>query len=378
MANERRLMFTAEFQKLPRPSLFWQIVSLCGAMILLTILGTWLAADSLANQYKAVLSARYGVGMEVAHDMFVDSLHRALLLAGGVGALASLVAGAVFVPRILQPFREMARKADRVAQGDFSVRVELDRVAQRCEVHALGSAFNRMAGQLQRMDGARKRMIADLSHDLLSPLANLRGYIEGLRDGVVTATPDVFAMLEGEIGRLIRLVGDLHQLTIAEGARGALQPQMLNVAKLFADSTGFIAHEAAAKAVSIETDVAAEAEMLVADHDALVRVLGNMLHNAVRHAQSPSIVRLTARSAGHWIVLACANRGAPIAEADLPFIFDRFYRADPARSREGGAGLGLAIVKELIEAHDGVVSARSSPEETVISLRLPNKTVTSP
>lgn len=359
-----------------RPSLFWQISALCGAMIFATIAGTWVAADSLADQYKHILSARYGVEMEVAHDMFVDALHQALFIAAVVGTIASFAAGSLFVPRILRPFRDMANKADLVAGGDLGVRVELDRVPQRCEVHALGEAFNRMAAQLQRLDGARKRMIADLSHDLLSPLTNLRGYVEGLRDGVVTATPQVFAMLEGEIGRLIRLVGDLHQLNLAEGARANFQPMLLDVAALFADTSEFIAHEAGAKSVSLEVDVGPGAAEVKADRDALLRVLQNLLHNAVRYASEGSVVRLAAALNGSWIEVACTNLGAQIAEADLPFIFERFYRVDSARSREGGAGLGLAIVKELVEVHAGEVFARSSERETTIGFRLPNKNVT--
>lgn len=358
---------------LRRPSLFWQIVSLCSTMIFFTIVCTWLAADGLADSYKSVLAARYGVGMDVAHQMFVDSLHQALMLAAGIGAGASVVAASVFVPRILRPFRDMAIKADRVASGDFSVRVELDGVPQRCEVHALGSAFNRMAVELHRLDGARKRMIADLAHDLLSPLSNLRGYVEGLRDGVVTATPQVFGMLQGEIGRLIRLVGDVHQLTIAEGAHGNLRQDQLEVTGLFAECSEFIAHEAQAKNVTIVTDVAVDAVVITADRDALVRALQNVLHNAVRHAYGASAVRLAARRTDGWIELSCANRGQQIAASDLPYIFDRFFRADTARSREGGAGVGLAIVKEIVEAHGGEVSAQSSPDETLILLRLPDK-----
>jgi signal transduction histidine kinase len=357
-----------------RPSLFWQIALLCSAMIFFTIFCTWLAADTLADRYQTVLSARYGVGMRVAHAMFVDSLHQALLVAAAVGTLASFLAGSVFVPRILRPFQDMAKNADRVAQGDFSVRVDLDGVPQRCEVHALGSAFNRMATQLAHLDNARKRMIADLTHDLLSPLTNLRGYVEGLRDGVVTAAPQVFTMLEGEIGRLIRLVSDLHQLNLAEATRGRLVLAKIAVPQLLADSTSFIAHAAAVRSITI--DVTSDGvETVEADHDAIVRVLQNLLHNAVRYAEPNSTVTLTARAVDAWVELKCSNRGSQIAPQDLPFIFDRFYRADPARSREGGAGLGLAIAKELVEAHGGQITATSDDGMTTVTVRLPQKTV---
>lgn len=355
----------------PRPTLFWQIAALCSGMIVLTFLGAWMASYSLAGHYRDILSARYGVDSGIANDMFMEALAQVMTLAALMGVGASVFAGSILVPRILSPFHDMAAKADRVASGDYSVRVTLEKVPHRCEVHVLGSAFNRMASQLERLDSARKRIVADLAHDLLTPLSNLRGYTEGLRDGVIAATPQVFSMLEGEIHRLIRLVDDLHQLTLAEGGRGTLQVRRLDVATVFNDCASFVSSEARAKGVSIETDVAGDAMTVAADSDALVRALHNVLHNAVRHAETSSSVRLISRRTGAWIEIACANRGAPIPDADLPFIFDRFYRVDPARSREGGAGLGLAIAKELMEALGGKIAAQSSAAETRITIQLP-------
>ncbi len=362
---------TAFARGLARPSLFWQIALLCSAMIFLTIGASWLLSDALAGRYGAVLGERYGVDMDIAHRMFVDSLHRSLMMAAAVGVGASLVAGSVFVPRILAPFRLMARQADEVASGNFDVRVDVARVSRRCEVHALGNAFNRMAARLQHVDLARKRMVSDLAHDLMTPLTNLRGYVEGIREGVVAAAPNVFAMLEGEIGRLIRLVGDLHQLTLAEAARHGLQMATVDTESVLAQSARGLAHDAAARDVTIAHSVAPEAAILFADSDLLVRALQNILQNATRFAHSGSIVRLKAEMRAGRIGISCANDGPQIAEADLPLIFDRFYRADSARSREGGAGLGLAIARELVEAQGGTIAAQSSDSETVITIILP-------
>ncbi len=363
-------------RRLGRPSLFWQIVSLCSAVIFVTIGATWLLSDAQAGEYGAVLSARYGVDMETAHAMFVDSLHRSLMMAAAAGVAASFVAGQVFVRRILNPFRQMAAQADQVASGNFAVRIDVTRASRRCEVHALGSAFNRMAAQLEHVDTARKRMASDLTHDLLTPLTNLRGYIEGLREGVVAGTPAVLTMLEGEIGRLIRLVGDLHQLTLAEAARHTLQPALVDTAMILNQSASWVTREAAARGVRIELAVAGDAVTLAGDADSLVRSLQNILQNAARFAVPGSTIRLDARRRGDRIEIDCTNQGPQIAHADLPLIFDRFYRADSARSREGGAGLGLAIAKELVEGQGGSVSARSSEEETVITISLPQETVT--
>jgi len=362
-------------RRLPRPSLFWQIAILCSAMIFVTIGATWALSDVLAEQYRSVLSSRYGVDMEVAHDMFVDSLHQSLMIAAAIGVAASFLAGAIFVPRILNPFHQMAAQADQVSSGNFGVRVDVSKASRRCEVHALGSALNRMAAQLEHIDSARKRMVSDLTHDLLTPLTNLRGYVEGVREGVVAGTPPILAMLEGEIGRLIRLVGDLHQLTLAESTRRGLRLSRVDTETVLTESGSFVAQDASAKDVRIVHAVAPDAGTLFGDADSVVRALLNIMQNATRFAAPGSKVRLAARLHDGQIEISCANEGPRIADADLPLIFDRFYRADTARSREGGAGLGLAIAKELIEAQGGSIAARSSDAETVITILLPQENV---
>lgn len=362
---------TAFARRLVRPSLFWQIAFLCSAMIFVTIGVTWWWSDALAVRYGAVLGERYGVDMDIAYRMFIDSLHRSLIVAAAVGIVASLMAGAVFVPRILAPFRLMARQADEVASGNFDVRVDVARVSRRCEVHALGSAFNRMAARLQHVDSARKRMVSDLAHDLLTPLTNLRGYVEALREGVVSGVPTVFAMLEGEIGRLIRLVGDLHQLTLAEVARHGLNLAVIDTETVLVQTVHGLDHDAAARDITITHAVDAGAATLVADSDLLIRALQNIVRNATRFARPGSIVRLSAGLRAGKIEISCTDEGPGISDADLPFIFDRFYRADSARSREGGAGLGLAIARELVEAQGGTIAARTSAGETVITIALP-------
>lgn len=353
------------------PPLLWQIVLLSSALIFVTIAFTWVCADIIASNYRDVLAVRYGVDIAVAHAMFVDSLHRALLIAAGVGLVLTVLASVAIAPNILRPLRDMAAQADRVAAGDYDVRVDVAHASPQCEIHLLGASLNGMAAQLQHLDGARRRMVADLTHDLLTPLTNLRGYVEGLRDGVVAASPSVYAMLEDEIRRLIRLVGDLHQLTLAESARATLRKQRLETAALFADSSAFIASDLARKSLRVEAAIAHDAKTIEADRDAIIRTLRNLLQNAVQHATEGSVITLAAMKEDQHIVLACENAGAPIAAEDLPLIFDRFYRADRARSREGGAGLGLAIGKELIAAHGGKIGVRSADGVTRFSVHLP-------
>lgn len=351
--------------------LFWQIVLLCALMVFVTIGATWVSADVLANQYKTTLAQKFGIGVEVAHGMFVDSLHRTLIVSMVLGLVATLIASFVFVPMILQPLKAMSAQADKVASGDFSVRVDLGNVPDSCEIHALGGAFNRMAGQLEVQQKERVRIMADLSHDLITPLTNLKGYFEAINEGVVVTSPPVFTMLSGEVARLIRLVSDLNQLNLTESAKTQFQPQKMDTASLFQSGAEFIGFELAQKKVEVQSRIAPGAESFVADHDMISRVLRNLLQNAVQHARERSTITLAASVEGPTILLSCSNAGDPIDPKHLPLIFDRFFRGDPTRSRSGGAGLGLAIAKDLVEAHQGTIGARSGTEGTTIFLKLP-------
>jgi signal transduction histidine kinase len=266
----------------------------------------------------------------------------------------------------------MAGQADQVARGNLAVRVELGNVPESCEIHALGYAFNRMAEQLELQHKNRGLILADLSHDLITPLTNLKGYFEGINEGVVVPNPSMYAMLEGEVSRIIRLVNDLHLLTLAEGARAELKPQEIRVEGLFQSGVEFIAAELAQKSIKVEVGIEAGAETILADQDKIARVLRNILQNAAFFAESVSVLKLAAHRELEFIRLTIANTGEPLAERHIPHIFDRFYRADPARSRSGGAGLGLAIAKELVEAHSGTLTVAARGRETEFSICLPN------
>jgi len=256
-----------------------------------------------------------------------------------------------------------------VASGDLSARVAID---SGDEVGELARAFDKMADSLQRTEELRKSMVVDVSHELRTPLTNIRGYLEGMADGVVAPSKETYDLLQREILRLVRLVEDLTRLAKAEAAARDLRPEAVDLPDLAAEIAALDAPRMAARGLTLDCRIDPQAEVVRADRDKLRQVLHNILHNACRYAEENSALLLTGTAEADAVHIALENRGEGIAPQDLPHIFERFYRADKSRSRQsGGAGIGLAIVKELIEAHGGRVGAASENGRTRIWFSLP-------
>ena len=356
-----------------RPPLLMQLIYATVLVLMGTILAIWIISNHLAEGFGAELATRYGVEATVAHQMFMDSLRFAFLRVGGGAVLLAIAVSALLLSNILRPLREMTAQIERITSGDFSARINIANMPPRCEIRMLGAAQNKMAEKLEGLETLRRQMVSNLAHDLLTPLTNLRGYLEGLRDGVVEVTDDVFSMLEGEIRRLVRLVEDLHQLAIVDASKVKISFEKIDVEQLVRDASTIFAPEFNRKHLHLEINVEADAKTVKADREKLLRIIRNLVQNAVRYSEDSTAIKILSRKAGRHIELACENMGTEIPSSDIPYIFDRFYRAKtPERESDGGAGLGLAIVKELAEAHGGTVGAWSRDGMTVIWIRLPD------
>jgi len=295
---------------------------------------------------------------------------------GPVAAAAGLVAllalgGTVLVSRrVLRPIRALTAAAGLLGEGDLARRVP---VQGRDEMAELARSFNRMAGSLQEAEHRQRRLIADVAHELRTPLSNLRGYLEALKDGVVSGDPRLFDNLHREAVLQQRIVDDLQDLALAEAGVLAYHRTEVDLAELLA--TCRTAHQAAADAAGVTLDVEAGAPVVVqADPDRLRQVLGNLVTNAIRATPAGGSVtlRLTVTDLGPRVVRVI-DTGAGIDPADLPHIFDRFWRADRARGRAtGGGGLGLAIAKQIILDHCGQITATSRlGRGTTVTVTLP-------
>jgi signal transduction histidine kinase len=264
---------------------------------------------------------------------------------------------------IAVPLADVMEAADAVAEGDFSVRVaERGRGNQ---FTGLARSFNRMAAELERSDALRRNLTADVAHELRTPLHIIRGNLEGVLDGVYAPTSEHVAATLEETATLSRLVDDLLILSQAEAGQLPLQMESVDIADLLADVQTSFGGLAAEKQIDLQVRIDGRPERLVVTGDALRldQALSNLVVNALQHTPPGGRVRLQAGRQDGLLRLEVADTGEGILTEDLPFVFDRFWRGDPARSRSGGAGagLGLAIAKQLVEAHQGTISVDSAP-----------------
>ncbi|MFG2044021.1 sensor histidine kinase [Dactylosporangium sp. NPDC048998] len=287
---------------------------------------------------------------------------------GGVIVVA-LLGTAVIATRIARPVRALTAASARVAGGEFGARVT---VGGSEELVRLATSFNRMAASLEGADERQRRLVADLAHELRTPLSNLRGYIEAIRDGVFEPTDEVLASLHEEAILQQRLVDDLQDLALAESGALVYHPADLDLADLVEVSAR--AGQAAAEQAGVRLVVAPGHRLPVrADADRIRQVLGNLLSNAIRHTPAGGTVTLQAVADGDDAVVTVADTGSGIASDELPHVFDRLWRADAARGRDtGGSGLGLAIARRLVIDQGGRIEAASElGAGTTMTITLP-------
>nr|WP_190125787.1 HAMP domain-containing sensor histidine kinase [Streptomyces inusitatus] len=301
----------------------------------------------------------------------------------GVAALVlALTVGATLLAatRLVKPLRALTGAAQRMKDGESAEPVP---VTADNEVGRLAAAFNDMAEHRARLEAQRRAMVSDVAHELRTPLSNIRGWLEGAQDGV--AEPDeafVSSLLE-EAVQLQHIIDDLQDLAEADAGALRLHPEPLRAAELLAQVAA--AHQGRADTAGVTLRVAppgpAPVPLLHADPVRLRQAVGNLVSNAVRHTPPGGSVTLRAYEDGkRLLALEVADTGQGIAAADLPHVFDRFWRAEKSRNRRtGGSGLGLAIVRKLMEAHGGSVGVTSREGEgTVFTLRLPLEPVRQP
>jgi two-component system sensor histidine kinase BaeS len=275
----------------------------------------------------------------------------------------------VLVKRVLGPLQKMTDTTRKIAAGDYSARVP---IRLQDEVGQLGEAFNRMADSLQQIEQLRKSMTIDVAHELRTPLTNIQGYLEALIDGVVSASRETYELLLEETMRLVRLVEDILQLAKADAARVDLQKERVLLEELVDRVIDSFRSRFDQKGIGIEMQFRQSADAVWADPTKLTQVVRNLIQNAWEYTPPDGNVRIGTQLRSGETRVVFSNSGGEIAEKDLPFIFERFFRGEKSRSRKhGGAGIGLAIVKELIEAHGGQVGAEISGGQTHIWFSLP-------
>lgn len=298
------------------------------------------------------------VMMGAPERTFLTDVRRAIWLAALLGAAVAAVVGTIGARRITAPLRGLADAARRIGRGDLGARVE---VGGDDEVGEVARTFNTMADELRRADEGRRQLLADIAHELGTPLTVLQANVEGMLDGVVETSPEKLAALHTQVQILARLTKDLRDLSLAQQGRLPLDRRPLDLAALVREVADLSRPVAEDKGVGMEVSAGASL-MAWADRDRMAQVLHNLLANAVRYTESGGRVAISAGRSDGDVQVEVTDTGVGIPPDELPHVFDRFYRVDRSRSRAtGGAGLGLAVVKYLVEAHGGRVWVHSTP-----------------
>lgn len=301
---------------------------------------------------------------------------RLVLLWGGLLAVAiALLLSLVLSRRVLAPVRALTLAARRLGGRDFSQRIELK---ARGELGELTQAFNSMASDLEHAEKLRQNMVADIAHELRTPLSNIRGYIEAIQDGLIAPDATVVRSLHEEANLLSRLIDDLHDLALADAGELKLFCQAEDITKLINQIAASVKTKASAKGVSLSISLPENLPPVNIDAQRISQVVRNLIENAVAHTTKGDSITVSARQQNSWVEISVADTGEGIPAEHLDNIFERFYRVDRSRTRAtGGSGLGLTIAKYLVEAHGGKITVRSAPEEgSLFSFTLPVATPT--
>ncbi len=313
------------------------------------------------------LMAQHGTAAAISYEMFDNSVTRVLIGASMAALVCAIVLAVLVARQIERPLAEVARAARRIAAGSNDARVA--RPSSR-ELASLADSFNQMAASLQDQERQRHDLILNFAHDLRTPLTNLHGYLQALRDGMVIGSSDTYASLQEEIDRLIRLSKSLDVL-VAGSTTANEEWVELDLVPIVVALLELHRHTFERRGLTVQAALPS-ALRVRADADALAQVLGNLLQNAGRYTPNGGTVWVRAASEAETVVVSVANSGEAIPADDLPHLFERFYRVDKSRNAaQGGAGIGLAVVKELVEAAGGRVGVDSQPGLTRFWFSLP-------
>jgi len=289
---------------------------------------------------------------------FRQAVTRALLLAGGVAVVAAAGASLFLSQRIVQSIQALAAASRHIADGHYEERLP---VPGDDELGELTRSFNAMAGALARTEAMRQQLIADVSHELKTPLASIQGFMEGMQDGVIPPTPEMFQRVHREADRLQRLVYDLQELSRAEAAQLALDVRPHDAGELAASAAEWLRPQFEDRDLTLTVTLPGAPLLVKADFDRARQVLLNLLGNALQYTPPGGQVTLRVSRDGAMAHFAVSDTGLGLAAEDLERIFQRFYRVDKSRARaSGGSGIGLTIARHIAEAHGGRLWAESA------------------
>ena len=291
-------------------------------------------------------------------QVFLDRVQGAVAQAGLLAGAVGLLLGLLIARGLAAPLAEVANAARELAAGRRDHRV---RERGTDEVRTVARAFNELAADLDQAETLRRNLVADIAHELRTPLTVIQGNLQAILDDVYPLDKNEITTLYDETLVLSRLITDLRELAQAEAGQLALHPQPTDIGQLVEGEVARFAEQAEARTIKLTAATPGPLPLVPADPDRVRQVLHNLLTNALQHTPAGGqIIVAAATVEGQAVRVTVSDTGSGIAPDDLPHVFDRFWRADRSRSREGGgSGLGLAIARQLVEAHDGQIGVDS-------------------
>ena len=287
---------------------------------------------------------------------FQNAWNRSAILSIIVGASAAGGVSYISSKRITKPVKQMRHITQKFAAGDLDERVPESVIP---EINQLGVSFNSMASSLGDVEQRRRELISDLTHELRTPLTVVRGYLEELADDRIDGTPELYLRLIRETRRLERLIHDLQELSKAEAGYLSINSQSLNLYPLVKSLVDRFGDQLMEEGPTLKLSFPLDIPPVLCDRDRTEQILVNLLGNAIRYTETGSIV-VKAEKKNHCVWISVTDTGVGIAPEDLPYVFERFWRADPSRaSHSGGTGIGLAIARRLVELQGGKIEVIS-------------------
>jgi len=351
--------------------LSYLIVLLVGFIVLAT--ATEFTAPTAFDHHLAAMNdmmmggtSMMGEETDLELDLFTNfrnAVNEALGLALAAAFTAAVVVSLIVSRQVVAPIRQMMFASQRIADGHYDERVDVpgdiagdgvDELAQ------LALSFNQMAAKLEYTEDMRRQLIGDVAHELRTPLTTIKGSMEGLMDGVLTADVQTFQQIHRQTDRLQRLIDDLQELSRVEAGAYTMNLLLREVQDLVETTKTILIHQFEEKGVALNIELDPGLPLVYADEDRIGQVLLNLVGNALQYTPAGGVVTIRARQEQDEVQISISDTGVGIQTEHIDQIFTRFYRVDSSRSRSvGGSGIGLTIAKHLTEAHGGRIWAES-------------------
>ncbi|MCI0708736.1 MAG: ATP-binding protein [Chloroflexi bacterium] len=361
--------------KLQRQLFLAQLSAILGSLIvtgliLLLVVPTIYLRET--DEQVTVVNGQETVSVEQREEL-APRLDAALLVGLGLASIVTLLLVGGFSwwtgRKIIEPIRALSSASKSIAGGRYDLTLD---VVGDDEIGELVAHFNNMARALHQTEQTRLKLLADVSHELKTPLATMKVYLEGFQDGVIAQDARTLALLHGEVTRLEKLARSISELSQVESHAFTLDCQPREINTIIETAVAYLSPQFDDKGVHLKTDLPPETLMINADHDRMHQVMLNILGNALQYTPSGGRVQISVSHNRDRASIHIIDTGTGIPAEHLPHIFERFYRVDQSRTRAtGGTGVGLTIARHLVEAHGGTLTAHSDGQGSEFMISLP-------